>query len=158
CGVQACSHLGKLMTDGAKLRYREVELYTLVGVADSLCNDRSRGANSGRTELDPTYVQDIDGYLKAISAFGKHILHRNRTVIEENLPCGRCFYAELMFFGVHCNPAEFLRDNKCAKILVVFYFCKDNEDIRKPGIGDPHFLSIKQVMCSFRVERCRRSS
>ena len=50
--------------------------------------------------------------------------------------------AHLVFFFAAGQPAKRALDNERAEMLAVD-FCKNNEDVGKAPVGNPHFLAVQ---------------
>src|SRR4030042_3004284 len=80
--------------------------------------------------------------------FPNQILLGNKTILEYQLPCGRCPDAHLLFFLPKSKTRGSLLNNKgtCPPgSFCSIGHCNDRINLRLPSIGDPLLCSIQHI-------------
>ncbi len=77
----------------------------------------------------------------------QHILHRNFAVAENERTSRGASNAHLVLFGANRETRKPALDDECRELFSI-HFGKYGEQVREPGIGDPHFFAVQQVVLS----------
>ena len=133
-------HLAELVLDGAEGRDRYAELLARAGVLGGFANRRARAARAHRAELEAAEVEHVERDLVALADFAEHRVGRHLHVLQNHGRGRRAVQAHLVLFlaARHARPGAL--DDERGELLAVD-LRKDDEDVGKAAVGDPHLLA-----------------
>ena len=151
--VGANGLLGQFVLNGAKAGNGLFELLALVGILNRFIDELFASTNHPSSQFDAANVEDVKGDFVAFSDFSQQVFRRYLYIFKEHLAGRRPFDTQFLFFGANGHAFPIALYDEAGKFIAI-YLSKDGEDIGKACIGDPHFLSIEDVVAAiFRQDR-----
>ena len=127
-------------------------MLAFVGILDGMRQSIFRSAQNGTAQFDSSDVEDIDRNLESLFPLVEQVFDRHMDVIEKDLTGRRPLNSHLLFLGVFRNPFGMSVYDEGREVFVIIDFGEYNHDIRESPIGDPHLLSVDDIVLAVLAE------
>src|ERR1700752_365129 len=107
-----------------------------------------------RAQLEATNIQHIESNLVTLADFTKQVLDWRANVGKHERRRTRTLNTHLVFFTTR-GEARLAFDYECTELVAV-NFGKDNKDVGKTTVGDPHLLAVENVFLAIITQTRRR--
>src|SRR5262249_27034306 len=146
-------HLRNLLLDQTERRNRNTELMTLFRIFGRYSDQPLCTGNRADPKFEPADVENVEGNLMALAYFAQDVLDRHLRILKIDRAGRRSVEPHLVLLRgnryagkrpLHDEPGE----------LVAIHLRKNDEDVGKAGVSDPHLLTVQDVVLAIRAQLC----
>ena len=157
-GENADDLLGDFVLDGPKVGDGPAKLDALFGVLNGFSDDVLGGAHAEYAQFEAAYIQGVEGNFMALADFAQQVFFGYFYVFKKDLTGRRTLDAQFFLLGAEGEAFRFALYDE-AREFIAIHLGKDDVEVCKTGIGDPHLLAVEDVEPAvFRQIRTRLGS